>query len=118
MGRPAGHSQLTAKDIENIEEVAAQPDILQRLAHSLAPSIHGHNLVKAGLVLQLLGGRERILDNGTHLRGDINCLMVGQPSQPCQLCRLFEFGHESCLSRRHVQAGRLLHEACTCFDGA
>lgn len=74
--RCAGHSKLTAKDIENIEEVAAQPDILRKLAHSLAPSIHGHSLVKAGLVLQLLGGRERILDNGTHLRGDINCLMV------------------------------------------
>ena len=77
----AGHSKLTAQDIENIEEVAAQPDALRRLAASLAPSIHGHHLVKAGLVLQLLGGRERILDNGTHLRGDLNCLMVhSQPS--------------------------------------
>ena len=72
----AGQSKLTAQDIENIEEVAARPDALRRLAASLAPSIHGHQLVKAGLVLQLLGGRERVLDNGTHLRGDLNCLMV------------------------------------------
>ena len=76
LGCCAGQSKLTAQDIENIEEVAARPDALRRLAGSLAPSIHGHQLVKAGLVLQLLGGRERVLDNGTHLRGDINCLMV------------------------------------------
>lgn len=61
---------ITADDIENIEGLAASPDVLRQLANSLAPSIYGHDLVKLGLVLQLLGGRERELaESGTRLRG-------------------------------------------------
>jgi DNA replication licensing factor MCM3 len=74
-----GAAGVTADDIERIERLAAAPDVLDQLAASLAPSIYGHDLVKKGLVLQLLGGRERVLDNGTRLRGDINVLLVGDP---------------------------------------
>ena len=50
-------AKLTAADVKHIEQLAAQPDVLEVLARSLAPSIYGHHTIKLGLVLQLLGGR-------------------------------------------------------------
>lgn len=70
-----------AEDIKNIRELGAEDDVLEQLAASLAPSIFGHDDIKRALVLLLLGGRERNLENGTHLRGDINCLVL-PPLQP------------------------------------
>merc|ERR1719464_631361 len=71
---------FVSDDVKNIQAIAARPDAFQLLSRSFAPSICGHDRVKSGLLLQMVGGMEKDLPNGTHLRGDINVLLVGDPS--------------------------------------
>jgi len=73
-------SPFLLDDVRAINQIAGRDDAFELLGRSLAPSICGHNLVKKGLLLQMIGGTERNLPNGTHLRGDINILMIGDPS--------------------------------------
>ncbi|KAJ7770912.1 MCM2/3/5 family-domain-containing protein [Mycena maculata] len=71
---------LTVNDIRNINQFSKRTDIFRQLSQSLAPSIYGHDYIKRAILLLLLGGAEKNLPNGTHIRGDINLLMVGDPS--------------------------------------
>ncbi|RKP13630.1 MCM2/3/5 family-domain-containing protein [Piptocephalis cylindrospora] len=71
---------ITPGDVRNIKRLSKDRHISTLLAGSLAPSIYGHEWVKQSILMQLLGGREWDLENGTHLRGDINILLVGDPS--------------------------------------
>ncbi|KAF3892939.1 DNA helicase [Trichophyton interdigitale] len=71
---------ITDTDVRNINKLAKKKNIFDLLSQSLAPSIYGYDYIKRAILLMLLGGMEKNLDNGTHLRGDINILMVGDPS--------------------------------------
>ena len=72
--------KMTGKDIQLIKDFAKKENIVSLLASSFSPSIFGHDQIKKALVLLLLGGEEKNLENGTHLRGDINIMFIGDPS--------------------------------------
>lgn len=78
----AGIAQQTISDhdIREIRRISKRKDAYSLLWQSLAPSIYGSDHIKQAILLLLLGGVEKNLPNGTHLRGDINILMVGDPS--------------------------------------
>ncbi|XP_063827682.1 DNA replication licensing factor Mcm3 [Ostrinia nubilalis] len=73
---------VTLEDIKLCKRLAkrATVDMFELLSKSLAPSIHGHEYIKKAILCLLLGGMEKILPNGTRLRGDINVLLIGDPS--------------------------------------
>ncbi|KAH0785665.1 DNA replication licensing factor MCM3 [Histomonas meleagridis] len=74
--------ELTDDDISAIRRVCKENEdnIIDLLGSSLAPSICGHLETKKALMAMLVGGNECNLADGTHIRGDINVLMVGDPS--------------------------------------
>ncbi|KAK9942685.1 hypothetical protein M0R45_008338 [Rubus argutus] len=67
------------KKVEQLKELAKQPDIYDRLTRSLAPNIWELDDVKKGLLCQLFGGNSLKLPSGARFRGDINILLVGDP---------------------------------------
>jgi len=82
IGRDEHKRDVTPEDVSNIKQTLKRHkrDMFDLLARSVAPTIYGHDFIKKAVVLMLLGGCEKNLDNGTHIRGDINILMVGDPS--------------------------------------
>ena len=79
-GGGIAQATITDQDVRHINAMSRKKERFNLLSQSLAPSIYGHEYIKKAILLMLLGGMEKNLPNGTHLRGDINILMVGDPS--------------------------------------
>ncbi|UYI26954.1 minichromosome maintenance protein [Encephalitozoon cuniculi] len=80
---------VIANNIEKAEEeeVEVEPGVeferlsqMKNMHHLIAPSIFGHDIVKRSIALLLVGGNEVVMRNGSKIRGDINILLVGDPS--------------------------------------
>lgn len=71
---------FTATERDEIIEMSSDRNVMRKLVESVAPHISGHNAIKEGLLLQLLGGVHKVTPEGIRLRGDINVCIVGDPS--------------------------------------
>lgn len=71
---------LSASDIEQIKEISKRPNLFETLRRSIAPSIHGHEIIKESLLLSIAGGVSTRLEDGTTVRGQFHVLLVGDPA--------------------------------------
>ncbi|XP_008798359.1 DNA replication licensing factor MCM2 [Phoenix dactylifera] len=71
--------KLTDEDKAEIERLARDPRIGERIIKSIAPSIYGHEDIKTAIALAMFGGQEKNVKGKHRLRGDINVLLLGDP---------------------------------------
>lgn len=71
---------LNSAEIADLKAMVHTPNIYMRLVESIAPMVYGHEVIKKGLLLQLMGGVSKSTMEGMALRGDINICIVGDPS--------------------------------------
>jgi len=71
--------EVTKEDEKKILKASKDPLIYDKMRQSIAPTIYGLDIEKDALVLQLFGGIAKEMPDGTHTRGDIHTLLVGDP---------------------------------------
>ena len=72
--------RITHEDEEKIISLSRDPNIYQKIAKSIAPAIYGHDDIKKAVACLMFGGSPKKLPDGMKLRGDINVLLLGDPS--------------------------------------
>ncbi|CAM8931366.1 unnamed protein product [Rhodiola kirilowii] len=73
-------ASFTSEEIEEFKKFASDPEAYNNICSKIAPSIFGHPDVKKAVACLLFGGSRKILPDGVKLRGDINVLLLGDPS--------------------------------------
>lgn len=70
---------LTDEEEKQIQAIARDPRLTERITATIAPSIYGHEDVKRALALALFGGQAKEIGEKHRTRGDINVLILGDP---------------------------------------
>jgi replicative DNA helicase Mcm len=71
--------EVSPEDEKMIKTLSQSPNIYQRLIDSFAPHIQGQSLIKEAILLLIVGSTQRLLGDGSKIRGDINVFLVGDP---------------------------------------
>ena len=65
---------LSQSDREQIDAMSADPDLYRKIVRSLAPTVYGHDEIKRGVLLMLLGGVQKETHEG--IRCGLGCTDV------------------------------------------
>ena len=71
---------ISNEDEEKIINMSKDPMIFEKISRSIASAIYGHPDIKKAIACLLFGGSPKRLPDGMRLRGDINVLLLGDPS--------------------------------------
>lgn len=71
---------ITQEDEERIITLSRDPNVYQKISKSIASAIYGHDDIKKAVACLMFGGSPKKLPDGMKLRGDINVLLLGDPS--------------------------------------
>jgi len=71
--------EIDEKAEEEIIAISKDPKVYRNIVNSIAPTIYGNEDVKEAIALQLFGGIMKEMPDGSHLRGDIHVLLIGDP---------------------------------------
>ena len=106
--------EITDEDEAEILRISQDPDLMENIVRSIAPTIYGMEDEKRAVALQLFGGSHKVMDDGTSIRGDIHILLIGDPGvAKSQILR-----YMSSLSPRGIYAsGKSASAAGLCVHG-
>ena len=72
--------EVTKEEQKEIEQLASDPKVYEKIVKSIAPSIHGFDELKQAIALQLFGGTpNKVQADGARIRPDMHLLLIGDP---------------------------------------
>jgi len=72
--------EMSIDEKEDVRNMKNTSNLYSKMVKSIAPTTFGHQEIKRGILLQLLGGVHKTTGEGMRLRGDINACIIGDPS--------------------------------------
>ena len=75
-------STFSPSEEELFRSIASSPNVYERLVQNIAPALSGDYTVdiKKAIACLLFSGSRKVLPDHTRIRGDINVLIMGDPS--------------------------------------
>lgn len=70
---------ISPEEEKEIQKLAKDKQVYERLIGSICPSIYGHDKIKEAILLQMFGGIRKVKKDTTVVRGDLHVLLVGDP---------------------------------------
>ncbi len=71
--------ESTKEELEEMEEMAKDPDIIERLVASTVPSVRGHDIIKEACLCSQVSPQYFLLPDGRKLRGPSHIMLCGDP---------------------------------------